>query len=334
VDRTSFTCLLNHMADFLKDMDKYQMSLALVVTKVELQMRFDHEDKPNMVPDAEMIAQIGQFIAEVKDELIMNDQRFETTPQGKLLNIFLTLKNGKYSKIGIMRRPRRPGPLHNSHHLLETERIYIKKLISNLTYTPVLDDFGWTFSDKCLLFKQHVARQVDRNIYHNLELVFNEIIQNYRKTIESTGIFSPYKFQIPGIRSDMEKLKLELEILIRKIESGNNCHFCFTDILTWINSDEIYIPKALEESLRMQRKYFDFLNCIDKNWPIPGEYLGDYKKYYPTMQKFAEKLKDLLKNVSSFIKKLITITLLSAINTGAQWSKIAFLASKFYNSKS
>jgi hypothetical protein len=303
------------MANFLKDMDKYQLSLALVVTKVELQMRFDQEDKPNMVPDAEMIEQIGQFIAVVKKELIMKDQRFESTPQGKLLNIFLTQENEKYSKIGIMRRPIRPGPLHITHHLLETEKGYIKKLISNLTYTPVHYDFGWTFSEKCLLFMQQMDRQVERNIYHNLELVFNEIIQSYRMTIESSGLFLKFKFLIPGIKSDMEKLKLELEILIRMIESGNNCDFCFTDILTWINSDEIHIliPEALEESLRMQKKYFDFLTGIGKDLPSRREHRGDDKKYYPKMQKFAQRLKDLLKYANSFIMKQRTATIFSAI---------------------
>jgi hypothetical protein len=137
VDRQDFLKLLRHATDFIKDVDKYQRSIAIVVTKVD-NMLIKIGRSYQLVPDETVIGAIGYFLEGVKQLLrerqkcISGEEKKFCTQALKFLNVLLSKNGEHYSRIGIFRRPYEPGPLSNISLLQEGK----KRIEKNIERKP------------------------------------------------------------------------------------------------------------------------------------------------------------------------------------------------------
>ncbi|XP_018007170.1 uncharacterized protein LOC108664972 isoform X3 [Hyalella azteca] len=192
VDRQDFVKLLRHVADFMTDINKYRGSIAIMVTKID-----PHYEEVNGIPildsDELVIRAIAHFLEEVKQWLRERlagagdsgkDKQFHEQAM-KFVEILLIMKDGHYSRIGIFRRPNKPGPLSNIM-LLQEGKKHVQRIVNeNLAFTATSDsDFGYTISDTSKVAVDALAEGINDNISSNLRIISETMLKYYRHLLE------------------------------------------------------------------------------------------------------------------------------------------------------
>jgi len=139
----------------VKNIDKYQQGIAMMVTKVDNQYVKSGRSF-NLVPDEKVIGAIGDFLEEVKQglvewlnsESISDKEIFFCANAITFLNTLLIKDGENYARIGLFRRPDEPGPLSNITLLQEGKEHIDSILNKNLAFTKKDNiNFGYTISD-------------------------------------------------------------------------------------------------------------------------------------------------------------------------------------------
>ncbi|XP_069673866.1 uncharacterized protein [Periplaneta americana] len=193
VDRQDFKAVVQHAAEFIRNVEKYRNGIAMVVTKVDAE-RFS---------DDKIIDAIAEFLKEFKKDLRKIDTNRDLhTNINALINTLLMKESGRYARIGIFRRPNEEGPLSNIA-LPQEGKNSIEELIHNhLTYVSTdKDDFGFTISDRAI------------NIISDLRDVINQKIASCMPSIMSE---IQYHYNL------MEQKCIYVNELIRELEKGIN----------------------------------------------------------------------------------------------------------------
>jgi GTP-binding protein EngB required for normal cell division len=202
VDRSGLTDLLDHVANFLQQIDKYDESIGLVVTKVENQWTTDDAGKVIYDSDEVEIQRIGEFFKTVIIELQNREPTPTTDGQLKLLGLLTQMQDGVYRKIEIFRRPRNSGPIHGSAFFKNQKKKIGNLLKNELDYTDdvSVNDFGLTISSASKLKTRLMIETLDINTEVIMKDLLKEVktycfklLTNQPKSYEWQSVIMGYK---------------------------------------------------------------------------------------------------------------------------------------------
>jgi energy-coupling factor transporter ATP-binding protein EcfA2 len=280
VDRTKFTSLLTNLVGFVKSVEKYVASIALVVNKVENQYSFPDFQ---LVSDEEMVQQIAGFINDVQQELRNAIQTPENRARDRMLDIFLTKTQGQYTNLGILRRPDRPGLLKDLE-ILKQQKSDLEDLIySRLVFSPCdPDNFGLPLSAGALLAVHKTEEKMRSEIQDRISFMCDAVLKKYNFIVQSHFLDC-----IPFL-GPKRPLIAEVLAIIAQIESRTPENFQVTMIFDWFDVDDIdEVARTREELLRLFHDY-DFLGSI------VAISSNDYRKFFFLFESLRKNLKAML----------------------------------------
>nr|XP_024219196.1 uncharacterized protein LOC112211540 [Halyomorpha halys] len=304
-DRQDLILMLQHATDFIKKIEKYKNSIALVVTKVE-----NRYVGNKIVSDEKVIKAIGHYLEQAKRDI---DQQPEmVSPDSKekvlsLLDIFLSKgENERYSRIGIFRTPNESGQITDSE-LMKEGIIPLKNLITkSIQYVEASDkDFGYTVSAKSKIYINALSEEINKTIV-------KEIV-NMGKEVEKLCIVQ-------------EETSTNLEYLISLFQTLSTSFLKIqnNDVTTEnfireidINSKyfKIGIPDHQIKTVEREGDYINFLNLVSNqsvksnkssllatDFSKLTEYLSDSYSFYSFLNSLYTRLStyDIQKNRSMY----------------------------------
>jgi hypothetical protein len=281
VDRSAFVSLLNNLVGFVKSVESYKNSIALVINKVENQV---NPITNQLVSDEDVVKQAANFLNEVRSELKSAEK---TSPRVELLNVLLTQEGDKYSKIGVLRRPTQAGPLSDIETIAQQKaqlEVMLNKQMSHSTCDPA--DFGMPLSEgaRLCIYKTEEALRIE--ILKRITTICDVILGHYMKINESH--WSDF-FPLLGPKRVMIK---KINRLIMKIGAHDDPEFKVTLLFDWLNLQK-YDLHRVEEELREIFFDYEFLASVvdtDRN---------DHKKFFAQLGSLRKALKNLMVNFKS-----------------------------------
>jgi hypothetical protein len=291
VDRTAFTDLLRHVSNFIKDIEKFKDSIALVVTKVENQYYEDDDGNDQLVNDNMMIDQIKTFLKFAKVTLESYTSDNDTVGQRLLLDILSEENN---SKIGIFRRPTKVGPLNANKRLVE-EKNAIKQLMNQqmVSIQTQPDDFGLTLSEG----SQLMVTKLQQSIENNQSDILNKYLADLQsmlklKTDEATNI------------EDVKWILNTLNQLIEFCENENEPNWSITEFLQETQHLATQNSTQLLDEWQVQSKFAYFLESIVGKRDGP-EQVNDFNRFTHRLNSFRETLFEIKKMNSDKAENLM-----------------------------
>jgi energy-coupling factor transporter ATP-binding protein EcfA2 len=280
VDRSAFVNLLNNLVGFVKSVQSYKNSIAIVVNKVEIQV---NPSNMQLVPDEDVIKQAAAFLNEVRTELKTSEK---TSPRVELLNIFLSQENEVYPKIGILRRPPQVGPL-NDIKAMTMQKVKLEVLLKNLAYSTCdFADFGMPLSEGAKLCIFKTEETLSNEILERLTTICDTIL-DYHMGINDAHWSDC--FPLLGPKRIMIK---QINKLIKKIADHDDEDFKVTEILDWLHVYKFDLNKV-EEELKDIFTDYDFLaSVVDTN-------RDDHRKFFSQLASLRKALKKLMVSFKS-----------------------------------
>jgi energy-coupling factor transporter ATP-binding protein EcfA2 len=272
VDRTAFLNLLNNLVGFVKSLQNYKSSIALIVNKVELQV---NPATMKLVSDEEILRQIIAFLNEVRTELRISEK---TSPRVELLNVLLSQDGGEYRKIGILRRPTKAGLLTDIEEMVEQKANLEDLLNKNLLYSTCdAADFSVSLSEGAKLCIYKTEEILRNDIHEHLTTICDAILGYFKKY--DNAHWSDV-FPLLGPKRLMIK---QINKLITKIGDHNNEDFEVTQLFDWLNVEQ-YELASVEEELHSLFFDYDFLaSVVDTS-------RNDHKKFFPQLAALRKEL--------------------------------------------
>lgn len=283
VDRNDFMKLLRHNIEFLKDIDKFSSSIALVVTKVDndqVKIGRGKNARYELVSDDDIINGIAGFLNEIKREC---EIKLNTTSRNrntefykktiKILNIFLFKNNEKYPKIGIFRRPDESGAL-NEISLLVESRSKIKNLVMQLEFTRKNnEDFGYTISDRSKNSITGLVDEINENVLADVRILgkkietkLNEICVELKIEIDSllstTNVVFTEETVAEILSENLNDANKMLSELVDTIKSSKSIIAMGEKINSSCTSLEINGSKKRISNILLNGEYMEFLRIV------------------------------------------------------------------------
>lgn len=174
VDRQDFMRFVKHAIEFIKNIDKFQDSIALVVTKIE---------KSNNKPELKIkriVKYLEEFVTTLKDIIkqkeTSEEKRIFFKKAIKFVNVLLIKHGDSYSRIGIFGRPNKPG-LVSTIESMQIEKHTIKnRLLKSINFTSKIDDdFGYTLSDTSKYIITSLVNDINLNIRNNTAIIAEKL---------------------------------------------------------------------------------------------------------------------------------------------------------------
>ncbi|XP_014270227.1 uncharacterized protein [Halyomorpha halys] len=304
-DRQDLILMLQHATDFIKQIEKYKNSIALVVTKVE-----NRYVGNKIVSDEKVIRAIGHYLEQAKRDI---DQQPEmVSPDSKekvlsLLDVFLSKgRNEHYTRIGIFRKPNKAGLLSDKQ-LMKEGIIPLQNLITkSIRYVEVSDkDFGYTVSAKSKIHINGLVEEINKTIV-------KEIV-NMGKEVEKFCIGQEEKV------SDLEYLISLFQTLSTSFLKMLNNDVTTENFIREIDINSKYfkigIPDYQIETLEREGDFINFLNLVSNQSEKSNkpsllatdiskltEYLNDSYSFYSFMNSLYKRLStyDIQKNLNNY----------------------------------
>lgn len=302
VDRQEFMKFVKHATDFLKDIEKFQNSIALIISKVD--NHFIKQGKSYiLVPDDKVVEAIGDFLQDIKQDLngslkqpdiSIAEQKFYIKAI-KLIDVFLVKKQNKYMKIGIFRRPDEGGPL-SKIDLLQEGKVYVKNIINwQLNFTPkVNDDFGYTLSEKSKNDIHDLVEEINKNVWTNGQSITEMVYEYFHGLVEqlkdkikscvtSKSIVELNQQEAHNFSSTFSSGYEAISSLVSNIQNLNNMEELAVKMNSSITSLGIMLPDNYISNIANQGKYFNFLKLVtDKELKTRpwGELFKDLLMYF------------------------------------------------------
>lgn len=217
-DRIDFMKMVEHATEVVRNVKKFQPSIALVVTKV---------DRPT-IKTKRIIKNIATYLNECKQSMVDSLNEDDLTAEKKnlfenaitLVNALLTKKGNDYSRIGIFKTPNKKGPISEIEYLEEGKETILKMINEDLEYTSTdQTDFGHTISDKSKYIILSLVEKINKsiendahNIVEKLQFYFNTLAKRISANIK----------QLVDSGVDITKsMKLEALALAEKYNIGS-----------------------------------------------------------------------------------------------------------------
>ncbi|XP_014283153.1 uncharacterized protein [Halyomorpha halys] len=258
-DRQDFILMLQYATEFLKQIEKYKDSIALVVTKVE-----NRYIGNKIVSDEKVIRAIGNYLEQAKRDI---DQHLRMVSPDNiekilfLIDIFLSKgENEQYTRIGIFRKPNESGIISDSE-LMKEGIIPLKNLITkSIQYLEVCDkDFGYTVTAKSKIHINGLVEEINKSIVAELA--------DMGKKIEKYCITEEEKISdIEYLNSIIQKLKDSFsKIQVNAINETITPEEFISEINKNINDFKINIPDCHIKSLKSDGDFINFLNLASNH---------------------------------------------------------------------
>lgn len=194
-DRNDFMELVKHAINLVKNVDKYQNSIALVVTKVENKYT---KKGGQLIPvgDKSLIAGIAKFLQQVKtgltteygDKTISNEDRALIGKKLKFVDTLLEMDNrDEYTRIQILRLADEAGPVKDLP-MLQMEKSSIKVMIHQHIQFVRKDnaDFGYAISHESKSSVQDLLLRIHNDLRRDLMDIVNKVDIWFMEQIETT----------------------------------------------------------------------------------------------------------------------------------------------------
>ncbi|GIX77722.1 uncharacterized protein CDAR_303361 [Caerostris darwini] len=278
VDRHNFIELLRQAIDFVKNIDKFRNSIALVATKVDNQC-VKQGGNFNLVGTCKIIDAIGDFLQEVKDDLKTRSNNNEAEEHFcknavKFIEVLLAQDAEQYSRIGIFRRPDEPGAL-NEITLLKEEKNHILRMIhKKLSFTEKSsEDFGYTISGKSKNHINGLVEEINKSVWNSTSQISEEIHNYYRHLVaEIRSKINSFVTTTESTDIDLSKAG-ELSYRLKNgynvisnfkedIKSSTTPHELLKKISNIISNFDIQISNENVLNIESKGNYFTFLQVV------------------------------------------------------------------------
>lgn len=187
-DRRDFLDLLQHAVTFVKNIDKYQNAIALIVTKVENHYVVKNK-RPQLVDDCKVIETIAEFLKCAKSDLEKKKIRSDISAEENELNskkirfidiLLQTNDRNECKKIGILRLADDIGPVHELSTLQEEKKVIQSIIRDNVQFiSKGITDFGYTISHESKNSMHGIMEQMQIRLANDLKDIGNEINEFY-----------------------------------------------------------------------------------------------------------------------------------------------------------
>ncbi|XP_014270238.1 uncharacterized protein [Halyomorpha halys] len=255
-DRQDLILMLQHATDFIRQIEKYKNSIALVVTKIE-----NRYVGNKIVSDEKVIGTISHYIEQVIEDISMYPEIISSEGKEKVLSfleIFLSKDNNdQLTKIGIFRKPSDSGLLIGIERMKESKTL-LKKLIQKNTKSVNVDDkdFRYTVSAKSTFHIGCLAEEINKTIVKQLFNMWDEV-ENYCIAMEekiSDLEYLNFTFQnlqqsFSKIQENAMKNKITPEAFMSEIDVN-------------LKKIEIFIPDEHIKKVLSDNDYINFLNAV------------------------------------------------------------------------
>ncbi|XP_014283567.1 uncharacterized protein [Halyomorpha halys] len=142
-ERAPFMEMVKHATKFIKNIEKYKNSIALVVTKVS------GYNKNGRISDEKIVGGIAGFMLSALKDLEKEGHGSSSQYERdiRFIKILLVNVNEDYEKIGIFRKPEEAGRLSELDETLEERNLLQKIVLNNIQFIETeKGDFGYTLS--------------------------------------------------------------------------------------------------------------------------------------------------------------------------------------------
>lgn len=169
-DRHNFKKLARHATALIKNINKYQNSIGIVVTKVDTKI-----SNGQIVSDEKTIANIATFFNQTKSDLNSEEPELKEKIE-KFIEILLMKQDNKFNRIQMVRAPTESGSF-NEMPFPKQERQSIRTMLNNtLKYMQKQnDDFGYTISAESKLKVHELFVELERYLMNDVISIGNEI---------------------------------------------------------------------------------------------------------------------------------------------------------------
>ncbi|GBN05140.1 hypothetical protein AVEN_123243-1 [Araneus ventricosus] len=320
VERHNFMQLLKHVTEFIKNVEKFQNSIALVATKVD--NIYINRGKV-FVDDNKVVSVIADFLEEVKQDVsvkVLDSSSMEKPFYDaalKLISCLLKKDGEQYANIGIFRKPDQSGPLSEIPLLLKGKENIKRIIYRNLTFTEkVDDDFGYTISLKSKNVIGRLVEEINKSVWNSVGHITDEITKHYstlmnemQRTIKSFG-----NVDSPPDADQLSAQKLSCDLregcrgilnLIKDVESVTSPY----DLAQKIKRFMVYLENFDSENyilnIENQGRRFDFLQVVSEEKLNTRSWDELFKRAETSMSDCRKKLQEDSDDVAPSIQKRI-----------------------------
>ncbi|XP_014270226.1 uncharacterized protein [Halyomorpha halys] len=303
-DRQHFILMLQHATDFVKQIEKFKNSIALVVTKIE-----NRYVGNKIVSDEKVIKAIGNYLEQAKLDIGQHPEMVTSPGQSSetkekvlsLLDIFLSRQEKEqYTRIGIFRKPNEPG-LISEIELMKEGKIPLENLINkNIRFAEAGDkDFGYTVSAKSKVHISALAEEINKTIVKELLNIGKEIEEYCIAQEEKTSDLEYMSTKFQKLQESFSKVQ------VNAVKDTITPEKFISEIDVNIKYFEISIPDHHIKTVQREGDYINFLNIIS-NQSIKShkssllaaglskltEYLSDSHSFYHVLNAMYQRLEE------------------------------------------
>lgn len=328
-NRGDFPNLVKNAVKLIKNVEHYSDGIALIVTKVE-----------EPVNDSVVIKRVANYLEEVQESWIENDNELDKTEEERKLNhesinfvkTLLKKNNDSYERIGIFRRAEEAGPLNNNP-TLQSEKNNLEMMINqNIKYAPKdNNDFGFIISsDSKSEVTDLIEEIIKTSFLTDVSNVCREIKEFFiwleKQSTDINNLYEKFKLaeqKLSNLRSEEPRLflkeivnisyQLQVDLSIETTEPIIK-HIEYVEFLAnVINNQSLTNPIDIANELSnvvkylaSSRKWYDFLIHLSAELSKNQFQNNDMKKIANDIARTSNIAENELKNVKDIgLKQLL-----------------------------
>nr|XP_018902273.1 PREDICTED: uncharacterized protein LOC109033885 [Bemisia tabaci]XP_018902274.1 PREDICTED: uncharacterized protein LOC109033885 [Bemisia tabaci] len=271
-DRHDFMELAEHIVTMVKNLDKFQDSIALVVTKVE-----NLQSGGGIVPDEKIIRSVAGFLRRARVE---TQQKIESTSMSadrkqllmavtKFIEILLQTEGETYLRLGVFRKPDEAGPLRLVNSLKDSKEPLERIIHRNIRFTAhQVKDFGYTISSSSQTIVHDLVETLKDNMASDVTQLKREVEEIFLSREE--------------ISSDVQ-VSRDIFQQAHKVLSGTFQQITTPDdfvkrLISNTRTLNITLSQGPLAGVEKQSRYLEFFSNFGARDILPLEYAQDFPK--------------------------------------------------------
>lgn len=267
-DRTGFDLLANHVAQFVKNLNKYQNSFALIVNKVD-----SYNSRGQFLSDKIVMEEIIEFLKTfyetLHDSLETLDPSSYNTTLAKISFVKSLLQTdkstGEYKRIWFIRTPMKCGSLAKSEMMIYTMH-NLTKIHNELIFTKVdrENDFGFTLKPATILKTTEYMQSINQKMANLVNQEAIKLLNFY--VIESDKSVRSNQHDLKIVSSSLNAALLTFKNLQQSSLDGNCDSAAFMNKLRMLwDLWGRHLPDQFQSSIMQQERYVSFLRKATNN---------------------------------------------------------------------
>ncbi|GBN17916.1 hypothetical protein AVEN_96591-1, partial [Araneus ventricosus] len=308
VDREIFIKFLKHVSDFVKDIEKYRNSLAMIAIGVaEQNLKKDGDSL--LVGDIQLIRDVANFLLEMrryiadkqKDPVIsVKDDTFYENAL-KLIDIILEKDGERYKKIGIFRKLDEWDSTSNIAALQEEKNNMKRILCEELTFTEKLDrDFRCRISEKSEPYIDNLVEEINNAVWISAKIISGTVqehyqnhVQNLRRKLEyfASGQTIVDANPVEAVSFKFKNEYYTISSLVDEFQKSMTVKGLVNKIKDVVFTLDIKVPDIEIQNIERFVKYIDILQGVSKKeigtkaW---GNLFKDFAEYISESKKILQ----------------------------------------------